>query len=191
MWFKPIYHVKFMCNSHSSMSAISKAQQLIHALEISDGILIIDRSLHLYITFLDTQSTYSTQPPPMCSTHLGDARLPFCARTHTTHQLRWGGREQLNQLVISWQVETAMVGNLVKTPGNPLHFANSVLGSLMTTVRSLVSHLIREMASPTAWSPHYCLGIGDNLTSGKIYYWPYWPTNTTSSSNWPSTRPTP
>ncbi len=29
----------------------------------------------------------SPQPPPMCSTHLGDARQPFSARTLTTHQL--------------------------------------------------------------------------------------------------------
>uniref|UniRef100_A0A0E9SXL1 Uncharacterized protein n=1 Tax=Anguilla anguilla TaxID=7936 RepID=A0A0E9SXL1_ANGAN len=29
----------------------------------------------------------------MCSTHLGDAQQPFCARTLTTHQLRWSGWE--------------------------------------------------------------------------------------------------
>uniref|UniRef100_A0A0E9W2L2 Uncharacterized protein n=1 Tax=Anguilla anguilla TaxID=7936 RepID=A0A0E9W2L2_ANGAN len=34
----------------------------------------------------------SPQPPPMCSTHLGDAWLPFGARTLTTHQLMWSGR---------------------------------------------------------------------------------------------------
>uniref|UniRef100_A0A0E9SJ15 Uncharacterized protein n=1 Tax=Anguilla anguilla TaxID=7936 RepID=A0A0E9SJ15_ANGAN len=26
-----------------------------------------------------------TSPPPMCSTHLGDARQPFCTRTLTPH----------------------------------------------------------------------------------------------------------
>ncbi|KAL0962291.1 hypothetical protein UPYG_G00338190 [Umbra pygmaea] len=43
-----------------------------------------------------TQSTLHSEeespphPPPMCRTHLGDARQPFCARTLTTHQLSGG-----------------------------------------------------------------------------------------------------
>uniref|UniRef100_A0A0E9RPT6 Uncharacterized protein n=1 Tax=Anguilla anguilla TaxID=7936 RepID=A0A0E9RPT6_ANGAN len=31
-------------------------------------------------------------PLPMCSTHLDDARQPFCVRMSTTHQLTWRGR---------------------------------------------------------------------------------------------------
>uniref|UniRef100_A0A0E9UZ52 Uncharacterized protein n=1 Tax=Anguilla anguilla TaxID=7936 RepID=A0A0E9UZ52_ANGAN len=44
------------------------------------------------------------------------ARQPFCARTLTTHQLRWIGRyravffSQLNQGMIGWQVERARLG---------------------------------------------------------------------------------
>ena len=54
-------------------------------------IIIMD---YIYIALcLDTQSASQwrgethLKPPPMCSTHLGDARQPFCARTLTTHQL--------------------------------------------------------------------------------------------------------
>ena len=52
----------------------------------------------LYSAFLDTQSALHSvcvcvggdmtpHPLPVCSTHLGDARQPVCARTLTTHWL--------------------------------------------------------------------------------------------------------
>uniref|UniRef100_A0A0E9R7N3 Uncharacterized protein n=1 Tax=Anguilla anguilla TaxID=7936 RepID=A0A0E9R7N3_ANGAN len=45
----------------------------------------------IYIALFRSKVLYSDEwelpltPRPMCSTHLGDARQPFCARTLTTH----------------------------------------------------------------------------------------------------------
>ena len=81
--------------------------------------------------------------------------------------------------------EESQVGNLARAPGNPLLFAISALGSLMTTVSQdldLTSHP-KDGSSYSTVSPSLHWGIGILLirTRGKTA--PYWPTNTTSSSN--------
>uniref|UniRef100_A0A0E9TJ40 Uncharacterized protein n=1 Tax=Anguilla anguilla TaxID=7936 RepID=A0A0E9TJ40_ANGAN len=49
------------------------------------------KSLLLYSTFSEHSKCFtvmsgnSPHPPPMCSTHLGDARQPFCASPHISY----------------------------------------------------------------------------------------------------------
>ena len=90
-------------------------------------------------------------------------------------QLHWG--------MIRWPDGESQVGNLARTPGNPLLFEKGAMRSLMTTVSQdlgLTSHLKDDISYSTV-SPSLHWGIGIIRTRGKAA--PYWPTNTTSSSN--------
>lgn len=81
----------------------------------------------------------SPQPPPLHSTHLGDAQQPFCSRTLTTHQLevRRETLSQLHKAMIRWPDGKS------QDTGELPPLCSKCMGSLMTTMSQdcgLMSH---------------------------------------------------
>ncbi len=94
----------------------------------------------------------------MHGSHLTAERSPHIG-------LRQRGRETLSQLLrgmIRWPDGGSQVGYFAMTPGNPLLFATSAVGSLMTTMSQdlgFTSHP-KDGSSYSAVSPSLHWGIG-------------------------------
>lgn len=110
--------------------------------------------VHIFKTFELVKVGNSPQPSPVCSTHLGDVRQPFCTRMLTTHQFE----VELNWRKIMWPDGESQIGNFARTPGRPPTLCNEYHGILMTTVTQdpgLMSNLKDSVPYSVTWNQQH------------------------------------